>query len=127
MEWLLYGLAFHKYGEGVSEPLFFRRGACNAIIMAEPLWVQYARFFLEHPTTCGHSRSRETFFYSPAPAIFCKWEYDLQRSLLSIRPQDALARESRERKLEVRVPSNTVREEVIRGLDHRSAARDLPW
>ena len=29
--------------------------------------------------------------------------------------------------LEVRVPSDTVREEVVRGLDHRSAARDLSW
>lgn len=48
--------------------------------------------------------------------------------LESIRPQDALARERRGRDLGACLSSETsVREEVTRGPDDRSAARDFSW
>src|SRR5580704_16600230 len=62
----------------------------------------------------------------PASANLRKWEYDLQRSSGSIRPRDALARESPTSRLDC-LSQTTVRKEVTRGCDHRSAPRMLPW
>ncbi len=62
------------------------------------------------------------------PANSRKWEYDSQRSLENIRRKTPWRVRGEGEIFGVCLSSErTVREEVTRGPDDRSAARDFPW